>query len=78
MEARKQFEKIGFPWCHEYPGGIEYADDTGLGSNHICIDKDGNVMAYQETVHEGDTPIDITWDMMKAVIRQLREFGLKV
>lgn len=36
------------------------------------------LMAYQKTVHEGDTPIDITYDMMRAVVQQLREFEVKI
>lgn len=77
-EAKKQFEELGFIYRREYYGGVEYADDDGLGSNHILIDRDGSVMAYQETVHEGDTPIDITYDMMRAVVQQLREFEVRL
>lgn len=78
MSAKDMFYELGYKYYEERTWGIEFKTGYGLDSRHIDIDKEGRVLAWEESDYEEDSTFEMSFDIVKAVVAQLREFGLKV
>lgn len=81
MSAREAFENLGFNYVIEDKYGIEYLDSDVKygreGVRSIYVDKEGNITATQG-IYDGETYLELSKDMLVAVLIQLREFDIKL
>lgn len=77
MTAKEMFKKEGFDIVNDFGYEIVYLDGykNNLGTRTIIIGKDMSVNAWEST-SEFDYPIELTPNLMKAIIQQFREFGV--
>ena len=82
MSAKELFAKAGFTYCIENKGSVDYYDSNPnyfcLGDRNIAITDDGTVYAEQNSIHEDNSPFELSKDLVIAIVAQLREFGIKV
>lgn len=76
--ANELWKEAGFPYCRIEDDYVEYYTDhsEGLGTRYVTIDCD-SFDAWEYSVHEGNSPIDFTPKMTKALLKQLEEFKEK-
>ena len=75
MTAKEMFEKEGLKKVRKGDYYIEYYDEDGLGGSHIEIKNDCSVNAYIDSIHEGGSPLELSGNVVKAIIKQLEELG---
>lgn len=80
MKAKEMFKKEGFDRVNDLGYEIVYCDgyDDNLGTRTIIIGKDMSVDAWENSVSEFDYPIELTPNLMKAIIQQFKEFGVMI
>lgn len=78
MTAKEMFKKEGFDRVNDFGYEIVYIDgyENNLGTKIIIIGKDMSVNAWENSVSEFDYPIELTPNLMKAIIQQFKEFGV--
>lgn len=82
MTAKEMFANSGFVYCIEREGCVDYYESNPeyicLGDRSISILGDGTVYAEQITIHEDNSPFELSKDLIIAIATQLREFGIAV